>query len=272
MRVKFLGTAAAEGWPALFCECDACERAGILGGKNIRTRSSCLIDEAYMVDFSADTYMHKLKYNLKLSRVEHLFITHSHYDHFYPNDFKVRMDGFAYIKNKAVLNVYGNNEVKARFDDALSGMNIKDAVVYNQVEPFKYFKAGEARVMPLPASHSKNENCYLYIIVINGKTLLYGHDSGYYKAETWNEILKHRFDGVILDCTSGPTNQRDYHMGIVTDGEIKERMLESGSADDKTKFVVNHFSHNMQLMHDEIEKIAEPYNFIVSYDGLEIEI
>jgi len=272
MRLKFLGTAAAEGWPALFCECDACVRAGTLGGKNVRTRSSCLIDDTYMVDFSADTYMHKLMYNLKLSRVEHIFVTHSHYDHFYPHDFKIRIEGFAYIKNKAVLNVYGNSDVKKRFDNALGSMNIKDTVSYNLVEPFKYFKAGEALVMPLPASHSKAENCFIYIIEIDKKVLLYGHDSGYYKEEVWNEISKHKFNGVILDCTSGPTSQRDYHMGIITDGEIKERMLKIGSANDQTKFIINHFSHNINMMHNEIVKIAEPYNFIVSYDGFDIEI
>jgi len=34
MKVKILGTAAAEGWPALFCRCPACQRARKLGGKN----------------------------------------------------------------------------------------------------------------------------------------------------------------------------------------------------------------------------------------------
>jgi hypothetical protein len=272
MRIKFLGTAAAEGWPALFCECDACEKARELGGKNIRTRSSCLIDDKYMVDFSADTYMHKLMYNLKLSRVEHLFITHSHYDHFYPYDFEVRMNGFAYIKNKKILNVYGNEEVKARYDRAVGFMNIGGDVAYNVVKPLIGFKAGDANVIPLPANHSKGENCYIYIIEIGGKVLLYGHDSGYFKEDAWEEILKHRFDGVVLDCTFGPKYCRDGHAGLSTDVEIMERMVQAGAGDSKTKFIVNHFSHNMGLMHDEMEKEAQPYGFIVTYDGLEIEI
>ena len=51
MKVLFLGTAAAEGWPAVFCKCDSCMKARKLGGKNIRTRSSCIIDDIYMVEF-----------------------------------------------------------------------------------------------------------------------------------------------------------------------------------------------------------------------------
>lgn len=272
MKIKFLGTAAAEGWPALFCECEACGRAEKLGGKNVRTRSSCLIDDIYMVDFSADTYMHKLMYNLNLSKVQHIFVTHSHYDHFYPHDFLMRSPGFAHIKDKEVLKVYGNNAVKERFDNALDFLHIEDSVIYNLVEPFKCFEAGEAKVMPVLANHSVEEDCYIYIIEIKGKRLLYGHDTGYFSEQTWNEILKCRYDGVILDCTFGPLSQRDGHMGIVTCGEIKERLIDTRAADEKTKFVITHFSHNIKIMHEEIEKLAEPFDFIVAYDGFEIEV
>jgi len=39
MKFQYLGTAAAEGWPALFCNCDNCEKARKAGGKNIRIRT-----------------------------------------------------------------------------------------------------------------------------------------------------------------------------------------------------------------------------------------
>ena len=44
-------------------------------------------------------------------------------------------------------------------------------------------------------------------------------------------------------------------------------------ADEKTIFVVNHFSHNAFFGHDHEELCAEAakYGFVVSYDGLEIE-
>ena len=50
MKIKYLGTAAAEGIPAIFCECANCKRPRMLGGKNIRTRSQAIID------FEADGY------------------------------------------------------------------------------------------------------------------------------------------------------------------------------------------------------------------------
>ena len=60
MKLTYLGTAAAEGFPALFCNCPYCEEARRLGGKNIRTRSQSLINDDLLIDFPADTYHHLL--------------------------------------------------------------------------------------------------------------------------------------------------------------------------------------------------------------------
>lgn len=43
MKITYLGTAAAEGFPAMFCNCEYCREAKKLGGKNIRTRSQAII-------------------------------------------------------------------------------------------------------------------------------------------------------------------------------------------------------------------------------------
>mgnify|MGYP002683362279 CR=1 FL=1 len=38
MRLFFLGTAAAEGYPAIFCDCANCEEARAQGGRSLRRR------------------------------------------------------------------------------------------------------------------------------------------------------------------------------------------------------------------------------------------
>ena len=45
MKFRYLGTAAAEGWPAVFCNCDNCMRAKKAGGRNLRTRSQAIIND-----------------------------------------------------------------------------------------------------------------------------------------------------------------------------------------------------------------------------------
>lgn len=99
MRIQYLGTAAAEGIPAIFCECDTCKKARSLGGRNIRTRSQAIINDRLLIDFPADTYMHFLQYNLPLAKIKHCIITHSHADHLYPNDLQMRKNGFSHLSD-----------------------------------------------------------------------------------------------------------------------------------------------------------------------------
>jgi phosphoribosyl 1,2-cyclic phosphate phosphodiesterase len=107
MIIKLLGTAAFEGIPALFCNCEICRESRALAGRNIRKRSSAIIDNKIALDFTNDTLSHVIDYNLDLSQLEHLFITHSHSDHFNYYDLKAKLGWFTNSGNP-VLNVYAN--------------------------------------------------------------------------------------------------------------------------------------------------------------------
>ncbi|MBO7400508.1 MAG: carbon-phosphorus lyase, partial [Clostridia bacterium] len=90
MKLTYLGTAAAEGWPAVYCNCDHCKRAKAAGGRNIRTRSQALINDDLLIDYPADTYAHALANRLDLSAVRYLLFTHAHMDHCEPLDLAFR--------------------------------------------------------------------------------------------------------------------------------------------------------------------------------------
>ena len=64
MKLQFLGTAAAEGIPGIFCQCAVCQEARRKGGRFIRTRSQALIDDRLLIDLNADTYLHTLRYGI----------------------------------------------------------------------------------------------------------------------------------------------------------------------------------------------------------------
>ena len=83
MKIQYLGTAAAEGLPALFCDCETCRKAREIGGKEMRTRTQLVVNGKLLLDFPPDTYTHALNYSLKLGQIQHLLITHSHMDHFF---------------------------------------------------------------------------------------------------------------------------------------------------------------------------------------------
>ncbi len=64
MNIQFLGTAAAEGVPALFCDCETCRESRLRGGRNVRTRSQALVDGVLLIDMGPDTLLHEMKYGL----------------------------------------------------------------------------------------------------------------------------------------------------------------------------------------------------------------
>ncbi|MCI9662064.1 MAG: hypothetical protein HFI80_11120, partial [Lachnospiraceae bacterium] len=66
MEIQYLGTAAAEGLPALFCGCEICKKARKAGGKEVRTRTQSIVDAKILIDFPPDTYTHALAYSLQL--------------------------------------------------------------------------------------------------------------------------------------------------------------------------------------------------------------
>lgn len=49
-----------------------------------------MIDDKILLDFPADTYLHALQFDLDLSKVKHVLVTHSHMDHFRVDDMELR--------------------------------------------------------------------------------------------------------------------------------------------------------------------------------------
>lgn len=64
MKLKYLGTAAYEGVPSLFCDCVVCRKSKRTGGKNLRSRSQALVNDDLLIDFPADTVWHSHAYGL----------------------------------------------------------------------------------------------------------------------------------------------------------------------------------------------------------------
>lgn len=120
MKMTWLGTAAAEGWPAMFCRCPSCTESAKHGGKSIRSRSQSLVNDDLLIDFPADTYLHMMHGGLNLDAVTDVIITHAHEDHFYPEDLANRQSGYTRFRAPHAFNVYGNDAVCAAYERVAS--------------------------------------------------------------------------------------------------------------------------------------------------------
>lgn len=274
MKIQYFGTAAAEGWPGLFCRCPVCTEARRRGGKNLRTRSQAMVDGKLLIDFPADSYLHMLRDGLDLPGVHTLILTHSHQDHWYPEDLAFRGEGFSHSID-GMLDIYGNEACEQRLQAILPvvGQGMMDAMQlrYHTVEPFQPFEAEGFTITALLALHNRAERCYIYSIERDGKSLLYANDTGIFPEETWRYLAGRHFDLVSMDCTMQQVPEGTNHMGIADNLRLRAMLQERGCVDEGTRYVVTHFSHNGGLLHEELEEQVKPHGFLAAYDGLTVE-
>lgn len=273
MKIKYLGTAAYEGVPSLFCTCDVCKESIKLKGRNLRSRSQALINNDLLVDFNADTVWHYINYNFDWTNIHDCLITHSHCDHLYVDDMEMIRNGYAKCEGY-YLNYYAGKSGYDMINNLLSKDSMKGKGKVTLLEDGKIFQINDYKIMAIKANHDPKSSPFIFAIEQNGKKLLYGNDSGWLCENSWNHLKKFGpFDLVSLDCTAGLLkNWRDNHLSFDIDLEIFSKMLEDNIINNKTIKVVNHFSHNGKATYDTLSKVAKEYGVVVSYDGLEIEI
>ena len=279
MKIKFLGTAASEGFPGLFCNCDYCNKARELKGKNIRTRHQSIINDDLVIDFPCDAYLHVIRDGLRMDKVKAMLITHSHGDHFNPKEFRYATTPYAHNQEVDVLNIYsgkGVQDVYIQTNGDYNVNNYQDKIKFNLIENFKpTLIAGGYLVTALPARHQANTDAKIYIIEKDNKRILYAHDTGLFFDEVFDYIGKNKitFDLITLDCTNVTVEWPDdvAHMGFCQIVKVIKRLTDLGAISDKTIKYVSHFSHNGNALQDYIEGVAKPYGINVAFDGEEVE-
>lgn len=284
MKLLYLGTAAAEGIPALFCECESCKSARSLGVKGVHTRSGALLDGVLKLDFGPDSYKQMLDNGLNFAKIHSVLITHSHEDHLDVDELNLRRGTFAHIlTTEKLMTVYGNQSV----GDKIKRLEC-EYLHFVSLKTFETVEIEGYSVTPLEGVHCvsreggsfpvlyedktvfRSEDAFIYLIEKQGKRLLYAHDTDKLSKADMDYLRFKRLDLVSLDCTNGVLDVSWIgHMGALDDEEIRRRLIENGSADENTLFVANHFSHNGYPSREALEKLLP--NFIVAHDGLEIE-
>lgn len=279
MKVKYLGTAAAERVPAIFCKCEVCAFAREHKGKEWRTQLQTVLDEgALLIDFPGDSFLHQWQHDMDFNDIEHLLLTHWHSDHFYPEDLALRISGYGQDLDK-ILHVYGSPFVKEFYDRAfeLEGRFDESRLIYHTIRAYNPIEISRYKVYPIPAQHGNfQEDCLIYAIVDSetGKSLFYTHDTGIPQEKDLQYLATQGivFDFVSLDCTGQGFDQSGpVHMSLKENVQLIEKMRALGLVHDETIYVASHFSHNGGLNHEAMQRLSEADGILTSYDGMEVE-
>lgn len=274
MVLTLLGTAAAEGWPAPFCTCEVCRAARELGGRNIRRRTSYQLGDSTHIDWGPDSYDSMHSFGLDYSNLDHLLITHSHFDHWVPIELQWRGERFAQIPEDSWLTVYGNPAVRRRMEDELlprlDGGLEELHMDFQLLQPFSTIDLGPVAVTPLPATHAEDEQAFILLLETPQASTLIGHDTGWFPDEVWDFLGGREITYALIDCTYGTNDRSTGHMGGSYVVETVTRMRETNALVEDGTAIAQHFSHNCLNTYQQLCDYFAPHDITVAYDGMEL--
>lgn len=281
MELTYLGTAASEAIPAVWCQCAACELARN-EKHGVRCRAGAVIstggEPTVMLDLPPDAYLSSMLRGVRLSEIRDLFFTHSHSDHCTPFDLQNRAD-WVMCKRKAgpddALRVYGGGGVMRKLEST-SGRGI----VKRELKPFESVVSsdGKLKLTALLAQHMPDEACFIYLISDGERTLLYAHDTGLLPDESLEFLRGKRLDCVSIDCTNVLLDGERGHMGIKADQKQRKILESLGITGQSTRWIANHFSHNgffrdgAPISTEWFEEYCGSLGFEAAYDGMKVII
>lgn len=247
MELLFLGTGAGELWPSVFCNCPACQQGVQESGRQARIGSCLLIGRRFLVDVPPNLGLAAAQRGVSLADVTHIFITHSHQDHFDPCVLAATRNG-----TDSPIKMYCNERLSQllpsyqQFNRFFNPEKLNLAI--KTIRPFDRVVEEDAGIsvtaLPADHDHTGGEEPLVFIFELEGKTLLYACDTGWFPDETWKELEKHTYDVVIVECTFHEIMEcRRGHLSLGSFLEIKGRFEGRGLLSKGCKVIAQHIGH-----------------------------
>ena len=283
--MQFLGTGAAEMVPNPFCDCEVCQRARRTG-EAPRLRSALMLDEHGIVDFGPDVLAASSLYKIPLTRLDNVFITHTHEDHFsignisvlemtdkrtghYPIHFHLSQEGYLWLMKyiEADGQPYG---------PILKKLTSMGRVEFHPVMPYAEFEAGGMKIFTVESNHHVRQNEYaLNYLFDRGDrgTLFYVADSGVYSDKNIEILSGAKADFLVMEGTFGslPRERSSGHLNAEFFVEQVEIFARSGIIKTDARIFVTHINQCNTFSHEEYQSYLNEksgFDITVAYDGM----
>ncbi len=284
MRLTFLGTAAATALPLPFCHCPTCQSARAMGGKDLRARSSLLVNSDLLLDLGPDVFTSAAHLGKDLSEVRYLLQTHAHSDHFDAGHLVTRMAEYA-AKDVPPLSLACSRQTARALCQALgreqAGASVLSAagqarlaLRFHAAKPGQELALGPYRILPLPSAHDAPGGSLLYALWDGQSSLLYATDTLPFDAPLWALLrsFAHPFSCAILDHTYGPGVAGEGHMNADQVAGTARLLREHHLLKKDGLVLATHLSHEGNPPHAQLSRWASARGYQIAYDGLCLEI
>lgn len=290
MKLTFLGTAAGEGYPGLWCKCPNCTYARTHSGKNYRQNSCAIIDDDILLDMNMHTFDTAHKMGLDMTAVRYLLVTHPHEDHFISQHLIWRrkppaMESLSEDTMHEIsaprftplphLSVVGNAHTHDAMMRSMQRSEMENSdMTFIPVEDGVPLVFEGLTVVPVRSQHGPAAGfAHNYIITRGGKTLLYALDTGGYDPDMLEVLKAHCYDAVVMEGTFGNIpGMPGGHMNREKNRAMYAFFAENNLWKGAPAFYLSHLSPHWTPPHDAYAPQMAEEGMTVAYDGLCIEI
>ena len=253
MEIRFLGTGAAEGIPAINCDCDHCTRAREEGGRLVRERSAMLFQlPGYNMLVEAPPDIRDLINKHQVHNLQGILVTHDTYSHIggikefewwpKPLDFLAEPSQFQVIREEHWTE------------------RLEELMFYIPYYPGAALDFGRFSLVPFAA---RRRSVFGLSIRSDGKQIIYA-SSTLSRLTNYARSLMAGADVLIVNT---PTFRppKDDHITVIEAIELKKQ-VEAG------QLILTYINHHNRP-HDELEAhVAELEGVTVAYDGMSLKI
>ncbi|RLE77058.1 MAG: hypothetical protein DRJ56_03135 [Thermoprotei archaeon] len=284
MRVLFLGTSAAEWYPAPWCNCEHCSEARRHGAEDLRALSSVAILPDVLIDVPPDLPLSASRFGFSLAGVRLILVTHPHGDHLDPRILVMRRPPSRVDSSPVGPRVTEVREAvlcasKGTIEYIEESLPMPPSELRLRLVPLSPFEWREplegVRVLPLPANHMRDAgHAFIYVVEREGKRMLYAVDTGPLSGEALEALCEIKLDLAVCEATLGSLrpSQPLQHMSVSDVESLRRELVSRGAVSEETPFVLTHVSpHGLPPHHIAAEQLRER-GLILAHDGLVVEV
>ena len=254
MKITFLGTGAAEGIPAINCQCHHCRRAREEGAPLTRERNAMLFElPDYNLLVESPPGVREMINRYGVNRLEGVLVTHSAYDHVGGvREFEYWQDRLDFLADENLFRLIKREHWTARLDEVMFHIPYYPGAAL-------YF--GEFSLLPFAVRRKQP---------IFGFSLKEGEHRVVYTSDTparltnYARCLMRHADLLIVNTPTFKPPKED-HITVVEAIRLKEEV-------EARELILTYVNHNNKP-HDELEAYVQAFEGVrVAYDGMSIEL
>lgn len=288
--MRFLGTGAAETLPNPFCHCKVCTQIRQLGHEHYKMRSCFMLSDNAIVDFGADVISLAHRFDLDFNKLEHIFITHTHDDHFSftnlsvvgmslssqkPINIYMSKQAFTWL-NKTIS--FQNPDFKLDLTDENTGViqfGNNTSYIAHAVQCGTWQTAGDIKYKAVKSTHrawGEDEYALNYVLQANDKKIMYLCDTGVYSESTLKSLENENADILVMECTFGSKQMPSdcMHLDAYSFIHMLNLFLKHKIICVKTNVYSTHLNHKHDFSSCDLQEFFNknaPCNVIVAKDG-----